>query len=120
MARARRVGWRNPRVPTFIESLNFETRQGRTKATVTVVGSLDQHSSVSFRACVDEALDARPTFVVVDARGLTFVDASGLAALVRARHAASEAGVAFRVSDASPALRHVAEEAGFQALLPDE
>jgi hypothetical protein len=40
--------------------------------------------------------------------------------LVRARHAASEAGVAFRVSDASPALRNVAEEAGFQALLPDE
>jgi hypothetical protein len=40
--------------------------------------------------------------------------------LVRARRAASEAGVAFRVSDASPALRHVAEEAGFEALLPDE
>jgi hypothetical protein len=39
---------------------------------------------------------------------------------LRVRHAASEAGVAFRVSDASPALRHVAEEAGFQDLLPDE
>jgi anti-anti-sigma regulatory factor len=51
---------------------------------------------------------------------LTFVDAAGLAALVRARRAASEAGVAFRVSDASPALRYVAEEAGFRALLPDE
>jgi anti-anti-sigma regulatory factor len=50
------------------------------------------------RTCVDEALGARPTFVVVDARGLSFVDASGLAALVRARHA-SEAGVAFRVSE---------------------
>jgi anti-sigma B factor antagonist len=107
-------------VPTYIWSLDIEARQGRTKATVTVAGSLDQHSSASFRACVDEALGARPTFVVVDARGLTFVDASGLAALVRARHAASEAGVAFRVSDASPALRNVAEEAGFQALLPDE
>jgi anti-sigma B factor antagonist len=107
-------------VPTYIESLNFETRQGRTKATVTVAGSLDEHSSASFRACVDEALDVRPALVVVDARGLTFVDASGLAASVRVRHAASEAGVAFRVSDASPALRPVAEEAGFQDLLPDE
>jgi anti-sigma B factor antagonist len=107
-------------VSTYIESLNFETRHGRTKATVTVAGSLDEHSSASFRACVDEALGVRPAVVVVDARGLTFVDASGLAALVRVRHAASEAGVAFRVSDASPALRQVAEEAGFQALLPDE
>jgi anti-sigma B factor antagonist len=95
-------------------------RQGRTKATVTIAGSLDQHSSASFRACLDETLGARPTFVAVDARGLTFVDASGLAALLRAQHTATEAGVAFRVSDASPALRHVAEEAGFQALLPDE
>jgi anti-anti-sigma regulatory factor len=51
---------------------------------------------------------------------LTFVDASGLAALVRAHHVASEAGVAFRVSDASPTLRQVAEDAGFQSLLPDE
>jgi anti-anti-sigma factor len=107
-------------VPTYIWSLDFETRQGRITATVTVAGSLDRHSSASFRDCVGEALAARPAFVVVDARGLTFVDASGLAALVRARHAASEAGVAFRVSDASPALRHVAEDAGFKALLPDE
>ena len=107
-------------VPTYIESLNFETRQGRTKATVTVAGSLDQHSSASFRARVDEALGVRPAFVAVDARGLTFVDESGLAALVWARHAASEAGVWFRITDASPALRHVAEDAGFEALLPDE
>jgi anti-anti-sigma factor len=107
-------------VSTYIESLNFETSQGRTKAIVTVAGSLDQHSSASFRACVDEALGARPALVAVDAGGLTFVDASGLAALVRAHHVASEAGVAFRVSDASPALRQVAEDAGFQALLPDE
>ena len=107
-------------MPAYIWSLDIETSQGRTKATVTLEGSLDQHSSASFRDCVDEALGARPTFVVVDAQGLTFVDASGLAALVRARRAASEAGVAFRVSDASPALRHVAEEAGFRALLSDE
>jgi anti-sigma B factor antagonist len=106
--------------PTYIESLNVETRQGRTKATVTVAGSLDQHSAASFRACVDEALGVRPTFVAVDARGLTLIDASGLAALVRARHAASEAGVAFRITDASPALRQVVEDAGFEALLPDE
>jgi anti-sigma B factor antagonist len=107
-------------VPSYIWSLDIETRQGRTKATVTLAGSLDEHSSASFRDCVDEALGANPTFVVIDARGLTFVDASGLAALVRARRAASEAGVAFRVSDASPALRDVAEEAGFEALLPDQ
>ena len=54
-------------VPTYIESLNVETRQGRIKATVTVAGSLDQHSAASFRACVDEALGVHPAFVAVDA-----------------------------------------------------
>jgi hypothetical protein len=33
---------------------------------------------------------------------------------------ATDAGVAFRVSGASPAFRHAAEETGFNALLPDE
>jgi anti-anti-sigma factor len=105
-------------VPTYIESLDVETRQGRTEATVTVAGSLDQQSSASFRACVNEAVGTRPASVAIDAHGLTFVDEAGLAALLRARHAATEAGAAFRVSDASPALRHVAELAGFEALLP--
>jgi hypothetical protein len=70
-------------VPAYVWSLDIETSQGRTTATVTLEGSLDQHSSASLRECVDEALGARAAFVVVDARGLTFVDASGLAALVR-------------------------------------
>lgn len=107
-------------MPRYIWSLDIETVRGRNRATVTLEGSLDQHSSAAFRECVDEALGVRPALVAVDARGLTFVDATGLAALVRARRAANEAGVVFRVSDASPALRYVAEEAGFQALLADE
>jgi anti-anti-sigma factor len=107
-------------VPSYIDSVHVEARHGGTEVTVIVVeGSLDQHSSASFRACVDEALGTRPGSVAVDARGLTFVNASGLAALLRARHAACEAGAAFRVSDASPALWHVAELAGLQGLLPD-
>jgi anti-sigma B factor antagonist len=108
-------------VASYTDSLHVEARQDGTEVTVIVVeGSLDQHSSASDRACVDEAVGTRPGSVAVDARGLTFCQCSGLAALLRARHAATEAGVAFRVSDASPGLRHVAELAGFQALLPDD
>jgi len=59
----------------------------------------------------------RPPFCLDDP---TAVDSSGMAGLLRVRHAVTDAGVAFRVSDASPALRRVAELAAFQALLPDE
>ena len=107
--------------PSYTESLHVEVSRDGTEVTVIVVeGSLDQHSSPRFCACVDEALGTHPGSVAFDARGVTFVNTSGLAALLRARHAASEAGVAFRVNDASPGLRHVAELAGFGALLPDD
>jgi anti-anti-sigma regulatory factor len=41
-------------------------------------------------------------------------------ALVRARDAATEAGVAFHVSRASPALRRIAELCGLEDLLSPE
>ena len=40
--------------------------------------------------------------------------------MVRARDAAAEAGVAFRVSEPSPALRRIAEMTGIDDLLEDE
>jgi anti-anti-sigma factor len=106
--------------PSQAELLHVEVRDDGTEVTVIVEGSLDSSSSEQFRACVVEALGRRPGSIAVGARGLTYVDSSGLAALLRARHAAIEAGVAFRLSDVSSALRLAAEVAGFQALLPDE
>jgi hypothetical protein len=60
-------------VASYTDSLHVEARQDGTEVTVIVVeGSLDQHSSASDRACVDEAVGTRPGSVAVDARGLTF------------------------------------------------
>jgi anti-anti-sigma regulatory factor len=58
--------------------------------------------------------------LAVDVSALTSVDSPGLAGLLRVRHAVIDAGVAFGLSGALPALRQVAELAGFEALLPDE
>jgi anti-anti-sigma regulatory factor len=41
-------------------------------------------------------------------------------ALIRARDAATEAGVAFRIDEPSPALRRIAEISGLEDLLPVE
>jgi anti-anti-sigma factor len=88
--------------------------------TVLIDGSLDQRGAERLRACVMEALGRRPVMLAVDASALTSVDLPGMAGLLRVRHAVTDAGVAFGLSGASPALRHVAELAGFEALLPDE
>jgi anti-sigma B factor antagonist len=71
-----------------------------------------------FWAFVTEALAEDPRAITVDA--LEFIDSSGLLALLRARDAAVEAGVAFHVSDPSPALRRLVEVTGVKDLLPDQ
>jgi anti-anti-sigma factor len=71
-----------------------------------------------FWAFVTEALAEDPRAITVDA--LEFIDSSGLLALLRARDAAVEAGVAFHVSDPSPALRRLVEVTGVKDLRPDQ
>jgi anti-anti-sigma factor len=88
--------------------------------TVIVDGRLDRSGAERFRSCVMEALGKRPEMLAVDASTLTFVDSPGMAGLLRVRHAVIDAGVVFGLSGASRALRRVAEDAGFEALLPDE
>jgi anti-anti-sigma regulatory factor len=66
------------------------------------VGEFDITGTERFWARVNEAVEARPVSVTIEARGLTFVDSSGLAAMVRAHEVATEAGVRFRVGEPSP------------------
>jgi anti-anti-sigma factor len=89
-------------------------------ATIVVIGEFDMTGTARFWASISEALATQPPSITVEARGLTFIDSSGLAALIRAREAADEAGVAFRVDEPSPPLRRIAEAAGVEDLLPAE
>jgi anti-sigma B factor antagonist len=84
------------------------------------VGEFDMTVTESFWAHVSEALETQPVSITVEARGLTFIDSSGLAALIRACEAAGEAGAAFRVSEPSPALRRMVEITGTVDLLRGE
>jgi anti-sigma B factor antagonist len=98
--------------------LHVEASQDRTGATIVLEGEFDMTGTETFRAVTNEALAAGPRSITIDASGLEFIDSSGLLALMRAREAAGEAGVAFRVSDPSPALRRLVELAGIEGLLP--
>ena len=89
-------------------------------ATIVLVGEFDMSGAAHFWASVGEALEMRPPSIVVEARGVTFIDSSGIAALIRAHEAANQAGVAFRVREPSPMLRRMAELTGVTHLLPDE
>jgi len=89
-------------------------------ATIALQGEFDMTGAERFRARVNEALETHPRSLTVDTHRLTFIDSSGLKALLHTRAAATDAGVAFRVIEPSPALRRMAEITGLEDLLADE
>jgi anti-anti-sigma factor len=105
--------------PSEAELLRIEAKQEGSKAIIVLVGEFDITGTEQFWAHVNEAVEARPVSVTIEAGGLTF-DSSGLAAMVRAHEAATEAGVGFRVSERSPALCRLVEIFGLESLLLHE
>ena len=97
-----------------------EATGGDTEPVIIVEGELDASGTQWFGACVAEVLEKHPPSIAIDARGLTFMDSSGLRSLLIARAAAEEAGAAFRISQPSAALRHMVERTGLQGRLLDE
>jgi anti-anti-sigma factor len=97
--------------------LYVETSPDGSAPTIIVVGEFDMTGTEQFWAHVSEAVEARPVSLTIEARGLTFIDSSGLAAMVRAREAATEAGVAFRISEPSPPRLRIVEISGLESLL---
>ena len=103
--------------PSPGDVLHIEARYDDTEATIVLDGEFDMAGVARFWGYVSAVLAPHPLSIAVDARGLTFIDSSALMALVRACDAATEAGVAFHVSRASPALRRIAELCGLDDLL---
>lgn len=101
------------------ELLRIEVRYQGSDAIIVVEGAFDTTGVDRFVASVVDALETYPESIAVDANGLTFIDSSGLTALLRSRAAAGVAGVGFRISERSPALRRATDVAGIDDLLAD-
>lgn len=99
------------------ESLNLVATSHGTETFIIIDGELDAGGTESFGACVSAVLEKRPGLMAIDARGVTFMDSSGLRSLLLARAAADEAGVTFRIDDPPPGLRRFIERTGLEALL---
>ena len=82
-------------------------------ATVSVHGEIDfansDHLADEIRATVAEW---SPSEVRVDLRGATFVDSTGLGALIEGYQAVTDAGARFVVANPTPAFRRVLDVTG--------
>jgi anti-sigma B factor antagonist len=106
--------------PVQGEPLRIQANYEGGEATIILAGEFDLTGVEQVGASFSEALAARPRSITVHVPGLTFIDSSGLRALLHARAAATDAGVAFRVREPSPALRRIAEMTGIEELLEDK
>jgi RND superfamily putative drug exporter len=64
--------------------LRIQTRHSPDRVTMVLGGELDLRSSRSLERALREAERERPALVVIDLRGLDFMDSTGLSQLVRA------------------------------------
>jgi anti-sigma B factor antagonist len=62
------------------------TSEGRS-ASVVVTGEVDIATVVTLRSALEEALTSKPDSLTVDLTAVTFIDSTGLAALVKAGRA---------------------------------
>jgi anti-sigma B factor antagonist len=96
-----------------------ETLQvGDRRAVVRVAGDVDLFTAAELRASLRAALDAGAGEIVVDLGAVTFLDSSGLAALVAGHRAAQLRRRPMTIVVDDPAIRRPFAVAGLDELLP--
>jgi anti-sigma B factor antagonist len=85
-------------------------------AVVSVEGEVDLVSSEQLRRALLDALQESPQ-VTIDLTGLTFIDSSGLSALVDAHRRARDAGGVLTLRNPTPMLRRLLDITRLESLL---
>jgi anti-sigma B factor antagonist len=78
-------------------NFNVEARDGESTVVIEVTGELDLASSPDLEHELEEGLASRAQLLIVDLRGLEFMDSTGLSVLVRAHQRAAQTGQRFGV-----------------------
>lgn len=85
-----------------------------------VAGDVDVISAGQFRQYLAGALDLRPAALTVDLGGVTFLDSTGLSALVYAHQRARDEGIPFAVTDPQPQVRRLLDVTGLLSVFTED
>jgi anti-sigma B factor antagonist len=85
---------------------------------VRLYGEFDLSGEQPLQALLEDLADAKPTTLVVDLRGLTFIDSTGLRILVSLMNDAAREGFDFAVLCSEGSVRSVLRETGLDGVLP--
>jgi anti-sigma B factor antagonist len=88
---------------------------------ILLAGELDIAALPAFYRAIHRALKAHPVRVVINLDGVTFVDSSGLGALVAGYHTTTARGIGYRIGPAAtPAVARVLAVTGLGEALAAE
>ena len=86
--------------------------------TIALSGEIDHHAARELMAQLDQAIAERlPAHLVLDLSGVTFMDSSGIAVLLRARRQLGHTGGALRVANIPAQARRGLDAAGIGRLI---
>ena len=86
--------------------------------TIALSGEIDHHAARELMAQLDQAIAERlPAHLVLDLSGVTFMDSSGIAVLLRARRQLGHNGGGLRVANIPAQARRVLDAAGIGRLI---
>ena len=98
---------------------HIDVRSHNGSVVIAVVGELDVAGARQMQPCIDAALEASAGSLVLDLGDTTFIDSSGISALLAARQKAVRAGGQLHLTRVRPQARRVFELSGVDHALTE-
>ena len=102
-----------------VRACRMDVEHGEDRTILILTGEFDASCVVRFERIFRDAVDDPRPFLVVDMRGVTFIDSTGLALLLRSEAASRQDGFELEIlRSPAPAVRSALEASGLERLLP--
>jgi anti-anti-sigma factor len=99
--------------------LRFDISRSNGRVTIAISGDLDMAGTLRLQPQLDRLIeDVRPDVLVLDLRGVDFVDSVGLSLLVEAHEAALGGEFRLAIVRGTRELQRIFELAGYEGVLP--
>ncbi len=103
------------RQPALIPTFTCDVIPDRERVIVQLSGELDLTCAPEVRQTLDELLSAGFEQIVIDLRGLRFLDSTGLSALLASHRSARERGCELTLTRAPDAVQRIFEVTGLES-----
>jgi anti-anti-sigma factor len=100
--------------------LSVTVQPGQAGMRLIVTGEVELSTADMLVRAVGEALDMHPPAIEVDLAGVTFMDSTGIGALLQARKRATVGGTALTVVNPQPSVRRILEITGLLGLFTNK